>query len=118
MKVIKRNKRPSSSDELLVVRMDGRKTKSIAKFYKKIARKLNFPEYFGSNLDALYDCLTDLSWCEPLDVVVLIKNFEYFLCKEDEEVRNAVLEVFKDAKTDQMEEDRTFEVMQVQQNKI
>ncbi len=118
MKTIKKSNRPSSSTELLVVKLDGRKTKSLAKFYKKIARKLKFPDYFGRNLDALYDCLTDLSWCEPLDVILLIKNFEYFLCKEDEEVRNAVLDVLKDAKTDQMEEDRTFDTLKVQPNKV
>ncbi|WP_367131285.1 barstar family protein [Saccharothrix sp. HUAS TT1] len=27
-----------------------------------IADALSFPDWFGHNLDALYDCLTDLSW--------------------------------------------------------
>ncbi|PSL56632.1 barstar (barnase inhibitor) [Saccharothrix carnea] len=27
-----------------------------------IAEALSFPDWFGHNLDALYDCLTDLSW--------------------------------------------------------
>lgn len=27
-----------------------------------IARALSFPDWFGRNLDALYDSLTDLSW--------------------------------------------------------
>lgn len=27
-----------------------------------IATALSFPDWFGRNLDALYDCLTDLSW--------------------------------------------------------
>jgi len=28
-----------------------------------IAETLDFPEYYGKNLDALYDCVTDLSQC-------------------------------------------------------
>ncbi|MBE6007799.1 MAG: hypothetical protein E7235_01215 [Lachnospiraceae bacterium] len=28
---------------------------------KHIAKKLDFPEYFGNNFDALNDCLTDIS---------------------------------------------------------
>jgi hypothetical protein len=27
-----------------------------------VADALGFPDWFGHNLDALYDCLTDLSW--------------------------------------------------------
>lgn len=29
-----------------------------------IAKELNLPEYYGRNLDALYDCLTELAPCE------------------------------------------------------
>ncbi len=28
--------------------------------HQVIAEKLNFPSWYGNNLDALYDCLTDL----------------------------------------------------------
>jgi RNAse (barnase) inhibitor barstar len=31
-------------------------------FLTAIAHTLDFPSYFGHNLDALYDVLTDLSW--------------------------------------------------------
>ena len=33
-----------------------------------LAQQLTFPPYYGSNLDALYDCLTD---CEPPRRLVL-----------------------------------------------
>ncbi|MCO5247465.1 MAG: barstar family protein [Chitinophagales bacterium] len=32
--------------------------KTIEDFYKDLATKLDLPEYFGNNLDALYDSLT------------------------------------------------------------
>lgn len=28
-----------------------------------LAEKLDFPDYYGKNLDALYDCLTELGEC-------------------------------------------------------
>lgn len=36
--------------------------------HRYIARRLSFPEYYGRNLDALYDCLCDIS--EPLCLVL------------------------------------------------
>ena len=32
--------------------------------HEYIARVLGFPDYYGKNLDALYDCLTDMGDCE------------------------------------------------------
>jgi len=29
-------------------------------FHRLLAEKLDFPEYYGGNLDALYDCLTQI----------------------------------------------------------
>lgn len=29
-------------------------------FYQKLSADLDFPKWFGGNLDALYDCLTEL----------------------------------------------------------
>ena len=38
--------------------------------HEYIAEKMAFPEYYGHNLDALYDCLTDIS--EPTAVGLAI----------------------------------------------
>ena len=63
-----------------------------------IAAAFTFPPHFGKNLDALYDCMTDLvhkSGQQPGFVVVLeqIPDNPRF----DREAREQLLEVFRDA---------------------
>lgn len=45
------------------------KIASMAEFHEAIARELNFPEWYGRNLDALHDCLTAV--CEDTEVAFL-----------------------------------------------
>lgn len=35
----------------------GNSIKSVADFHNTIKQQLNFPEYYGENLDALWDCI-------------------------------------------------------------
>ncbi len=63
-----------------------------------IAKAFTFPEHFGKNLDALYDCMTDLvnkSGQQPGFVVVLeqLPDNPRF----DREAREQLLDVFRDA---------------------
>ena len=63
-----------------------------------IAQAFTFPEHFGKNLDALFDCMTDLvnkSGQQPGFVVVLdqLPDNPRF----DREAREQVLDVFRDA---------------------
>lgn len=43
-------------------------------FHKKISKKLKFPKYYGNNLDALFDILTEFTF--PKIVFINYKNFE------------------------------------------
>lgn len=52
-----------------------------------IARALDFPSWFGQNLDALHDSLTDLSWLPEGEYVLVVPVG----------LDPAVLEVLRDA---------------------
>lgn len=41
-------------------RIDCAKISTPREFHRALAETLSFPEWYGHNLDALYDCLTEL----------------------------------------------------------
>lgn len=57
-----------------------------------IGRELRFPAYYGRNLDALEECLTDLSWL-PAGEVVLIWDGADALRQTDPRGHRVLLEV-------------------------
>jgi RNAse (barnase) inhibitor barstar len=57
-----------------------------------IGAALNFPAWYGRNLDALHDCLTDLSW-QPTGEHVLIWTGHRQLEIADPDGYRAILEV-------------------------
>jgi RNAse (barnase) inhibitor barstar len=61
-----------------------------------IGAALNFPAWYGRNLDALYDCLVDLSWL-PDGEHVLVWAGHPQLKAADPEGYRAVLAVLDDA---------------------
>ena len=42
------------------ITLDGNILADASRMHDYLKEVLNFPEYYGKNLDALYDCLTDL----------------------------------------------------------
>ncbi len=45
----------------------GAELQTMDEFHADIAKKLVFPDWYGYNLDALYDCLTDI--CEDTTLI-------------------------------------------------
>jgi hypothetical protein len=43
---------------------------------ERVARALQFPQWFGGNWDALEDCLADLSWSDAAGHILLIEGAE------------------------------------------
>lgn len=51
-------------------------------FYNKIAEALDFPDYFGHNLDSLDELLNDLQWIKENKIVIFIENSADWLSAE------------------------------------
>ena len=69
---------------MTIVLLDGEKIKSKDDVHKAFAQKLSFPEYYGNNLDALHDVLTETDF--ELGIIVvnttkLSNNLEKWLRK-------------------------------------
>jgi RNAse (barnase) inhibitor barstar len=77
-----------------------------------IAEAFSLPEHFGRNLDALYDCVTDLEPlpdADPPGFLVILQNLpdtEAF----GSEQRKALLDVFRDAADFFYDRDTAFRV--------
>ena len=50
------------------ITLDIEKMRSLPMLHKYLHTALALPEYYGANLDALYDCLTEIA--EPTELVV------------------------------------------------
>jgi|InofroStandDraft_1065614.scaffolds.fasta_scaffold135310_2 ribonuclease inhibitor len=66
----------------VVLNFDGMNSKEEIQEY--LAEQMEFPFYYGKNLDALYDCLTDIS--EPVAVA----------CHMPEEEKDSYMEAYLD----------------------
>lgn len=64
-----------------------------------IGRAFGFPEWYGANLDALYDCLTDLPDRGAAGWVVVLERLPDDV-RFGAEQRAALLDVFRDAAED------------------
>ena len=69
------------------ITLDGNLLADITKVHDYLKEVLEFPEYYGKNFDALFDCLTDLA-----DVEITITSPD-----EDGAIFQKVLRVFKAA---------------------
>ncbi|MBO7719434.1 MAG: barstar family protein [Methanosphaera sp.] len=54
-----------------IIILDGKKIKKKSHSYLK--KVFDFPDYYGKNLDALYDCLTDIS----VETEIHLTNSDY-----------------------------------------
>jgi len=68
--------------EFAVAVLDGNEAATRTGFFEEIDRALRFPDYFGRNWDAVYDCLTDLSWLPAVGYVLVVDGFDHLAMNE------------------------------------
>ena len=68
--------------EFAVAVLDGNIAATRAGFFQDIARALRFPDYFGHNWDAVYDCLTDFNWLPASGYVLIVDGFDHLAMNE------------------------------------
>lgn len=61
-----------------------------------LAEGLGLPEHFGANFDALYDCLTDLSWQDTSSTVIVLTGCDA-LHAVNPEAWQTLIDVFRSA---------------------
>lgn len=63
-----------SESNIRYVFIDGTVCKQIDDCYKTLQLQLSLPDYFGNNLDALEEVLSDLEWIDEAKVRIIILN--------------------------------------------
>ena len=75
--------------EIKIIEIDCKELMQAEDLHECLKKQLHFPDYYGKNLDALYDCLCD----QPCTCIVL-KNAEEL---DKDEYGKSLLECFEDA---------------------
>lgn len=81
-KILKKPYEVKKKTGLLIAEVDGNQCATFTSFYKNITKAFQLPNYFGENLDALFDMMCDFSWLDAEEVHLVIKNYDNLLDKE------------------------------------
>lgn len=76
-------------------------------FLARTAEALGFPDWFGGNWDALFDCLADLSWRPAAGYVLILEHAED-MRRQAPEALDTALAVLGDAANAWRDRDRPF----------
>ena len=68
--------------------LDAKKMFKKEKMHEYFAKKFDLPEYYGKNLDALFDCLCEIN--EP--TLIRLKNENYL----DDSTKESLTQLFRD----------------------
>lgn len=79
-------------------------------FFRRLARDLQFPSYFGENWDAFEECLNDMAWAPAPGYVILLENWQTFARRFPGEMETA-RSIFEDVAASWSDEGNAFFVL-------
>jgi RNAse (barnase) inhibitor barstar len=77
--------------------LEGKHMQDIKDFHQELAEKLEIPDEYGKNWDALGEVLNDLSWLDYNHFAFFIKDYDLLLQKEDFEQKSEFLSILDGA---------------------
>lgn len=63
-------------------------------FLRTMRNEFSFPSYFGENMDAVDECMRDLSWIKEKKIQINIKNSKKAL-KENADASQKIIKMFE-----------------------
>lgn len=84
-----------NNDEILEVPLNFSDCDYLGEVHKIIKEQLNLPEWYGCNLDALWDCLTGIMQA-PANIKIVFKPEKKSTLALSDEIQR-IIEVFKEA---------------------
>lgn len=103
-------RRAAAGEKLAWMELDAAGVRDKEGLLEACAFSFDFPDSFGSNWDALSDCLRDFSWCPARGYVILWHGGATLAEAMPDDFATA-LEIFRDAATYWKERDRVFIVL-------
>jgi RNAse (barnase) inhibitor barstar len=89
-------KRLAKKQGLALFHIKGDQINDKSQFLRSVAEILQFPDYFGSNWDALADCLTDMSWNDSAGYVI-VYDHPHILADNSPEDFRTLVEIFQES---------------------
>jgi RNAse (barnase) inhibitor barstar len=71
-----------STNTEFTVYLDGAKCQTLTQFLIEIAVVFKFPDYYGQNMNAFYDCINDLAWLDYDRIKLIVENTSLLMAKE------------------------------------
>ena len=75
--------------------IDFREVQYYLEVHKTIKKALDFPDYYGENWDAFWDCITDMIGCEPMCISIIgLDNIE----RRFKDAAKMLIDILREAK--------------------